>query len=105
MRGSNSVGRFSPKYEVQSMRKGTSRDLQRPVGQTVDWYVYDDAASVMDAVYDVGASSGGRVWKAPLRLPVVNAYVFQSEMYQNDRGFYTVDTLRLYVNYDDVVRF
>ena len=26
-------------------------------------------------------------------------------MYQNDRGLYTVDTLRLFINYDDVIRF
>lgn len=26
-------------------------------------------------------------------------------MYQNDRGFYQVDTLRLFINYDDVTHF
>jgi hypothetical protein len=87
------------------MRKGTSRDLQRPVGQFVEWYLYNPDETNVDQVYDVGAPTGGRVWNAPVRLPVVNAYVFQSEMYQNDRGFYTVDTLRLFVNYDDVIRF
>jgi hypothetical protein len=53
----------------------------------------------------VGRGNGGCSWKKGFALPVVNAYVFQNEMYQNDRGLYTVDTLRLFINYDDVIRF
>ena len=82
-----------------------SQDLQRVVGQEVDWFVFDAAATVVDDIYDVGSNDGGRAWKAPFRMPVVNAYVFQNELYQNDRGFYNVDTLRLFINYDDVLRF
>lgn len=105
MRGGNVVGRFDPEFEVKSMRTGTSQDLERPVGQEVKWFVYDAAATTVDPVYDVGSDTGGRVWKAPLMLPTVNTYVFQNEMYMNDRGFYTVDTLRLFINYDDVLRY
>lgn len=104
MRGGNVLGRFDPELEIKSIRHGISQDLQRPVGQSVRWYVYDPESTTVDDVYDVGASTGGRVWKEPLTLPVINAYVFQNEMYQNDRGFYTVDTLRVFVNYDDVIR-
>ena len=104
MRGSNSIGRFDQEFEVKSIRHGISQDLQRPVGQNVQWFVYDEAATTVDDIYDVGSPDGGRVWKAPFELPVINAYVFQNEMYQNDRGFYTVDTLRLFINYDDVIR-
>ena len=53
----------------------------------------------------VGRGNGGCSWTKGFALPVVNAYVFQNEMYQNDRGLYTVDTLRLFINYDDVIRF
>lgn len=104
MRGSNTVGRFDPEYETKSIRNGISQDLQRPVGQEVFWYLFDEGASQVDPVYDVGASDGGRVWKKPFRMPVINAYIFQNELYQNDRGFYQVDTLRLFINYDDVNR-
>lgn len=104
MRGGNVLGRFDPEYEIKSIRSGISQDLQRPVGQDVRWYLFDEVDSEVDDTYDVGASLGGRVWVKPIVLPVVNAYVFQNEMYQNDRGFYTVDTLRLFINYDDVIR-
>lgn len=105
MRGTNPLGRFDAEYEVKSMRRGISRDLQVPVGQYVEWHLYDSSASDSDPVYDVGSSAGGRVWKAPIILPVVNAFIYQAEQYQNDRGFYTVDTLRVVINYDDVIRF
>lgn len=105
MRGSNVLGRFDPEYEIKSIRSGISQDLQRPVGQSVLWRVYDETAVVVDDTYDIGSRAAGRSWKAAINLPVVNAYIFQNEMYQNDRGFYTVDTLRLFVNYDDVTRY
>lgn len=105
MRGRNTLGRFDPEYEVKSIRSGITQDLQAPVGQVVQWRLFDPVATVVDDVYDVGSSDGGRVFRAPIDLPVVNAYVFQNEMYANDRGLYTVDTLRLFVNYDDVIRY
>lgn len=105
MRGRNVIGRFDPELEVRSIRHGITQDLQAPVGQVVGWRLFDPLATVTDEIYDVGSSTGGRVFKKPIIMPVVNAYVFQSEQYQNDRGFYTVDTLRLFVNYNDVIRF
>lgn len=105
MRGTDAIGRFDPEYEIKSMRRGISADLQRPAGQHVDWYLYDAAASESDPIYDVGANDGGRVWKDPIVIPVVNALTYQADQYQNDRGFYTVDTLRIVINSDDVIRY
>jgi len=105
MRGNNAIGRFDPEYEVKSIRHGITQDLQAPVGQVVRWHLYDSVSSTVDDIYDVGSGAGGRVWKKPFDFPVVNAYVFQNELYQNDRGFYQVDTLRLFINYDDVIRY
>ncbi len=105
MRGTNPLGRFDAEYEVKSMRRGISRDLQVPAGQQVDWYLFDASESTPDPVYDVGASTGGRSWLAPITVPVVNAFIYQAEQFQNDRGFYTVDTLRIVINYDDVIRY
>jgi hypothetical protein len=105
MRGRNVIGRFDQELEVKSIRHGITQDLEVPTGQKVYWYFYSSASTTVDHIYDVGASTGGRVWKKPLELPVVNAYVFQNEIYQNDRGFYAVDTLRLFINYDDVTAY
>jgi hypothetical protein len=104
MRGSHGLGRFDAEFEVKSIRRGISRDLQRPVGQHVDWYIYDLEESGTDPVYDVGSPSVGRVWRKPFRVPVVNAEIYQANLFQNDRGFYTVDTLRIVINFDDMVR-
>lgn len=102
MRGSNVVGRFDPELEVKLIRQGINQDLQVPVGQSVLWMRFDAAATTTDDVYDVGSPSGGRVFMKPLVVPVVNAYVYQDELFDNDRGFYQVDTLRLWVNYNDI---
>ena len=105
MRGTNPLGRFDAEYEVKSIRAGISRDLQVPVGQSVKWYFYDSVSSQSDPIYDVGSNDGGRVWLDPITVPVVNAFIYQAEQFQNDRGFYTVDTLRIVINYDDVLRY
>jgi len=91
--------------EVRSIRHGITQDLQAPVGQDVLWRVFDPVSTQTDEIYDVGAPTGGRVFLAPITVPVINAYVFQNELFQNDRGFYTVDTLRLFINFDDIIRF
>lgn len=104
MRGGNALGRFDGEYETNSIWDGISRDLQRPVGQRVYWYRYDTDNTVIHPVYDVGSPQGGRAYKYPISLPVINAFVTQGQQYDNDRGFYTVDILRLYINFEDVQR-
>jgi hypothetical protein len=102
MRGSNVIGRFDPELEVKSIRTGINQDLQVPVGQSVLWRRFDASSTSTDDVYDVGSPSGGRVFKKPFIVPVVNAYVYQDELFDNDRGFYQIDTLRLWVNFNDI---
>jgi hypothetical protein len=102
MRGSNVIGRFDPELEVKAIRKGINQDLQVPVGQSVLWRRFDASATTTDDVYDVGSPSGGRVFAKPFVVPVVNAYVFQDELFDNDRGFYQIDTLRLWINFNDI---
>ena len=99
------MGRFDSEFEVKSIRAGISRDLQVPSGQYVLWQVFDPEASQSDPVYSTGSEEGGRVFGPPIRVPVVNAYIFQGEQVMNQRGFYTVDVLRLVINYDDVIRY
>jgi hypothetical protein len=105
MRGTHGIGRFDPEYEVKSIRSGISRDLQVPAGQFVLWQVFDPQASAADPVYATGGTDGGRVFAAAVKMPVINAFIYQGEQYMNQRGFYTVDTLRLIINYDDVIRY
>jgi hypothetical protein len=104
MRGGNALGRFDSELEVNSIWDGISRDLQRPVGQRVYWYRYDPVNTVIHPVYDVGSPQGGRAYKDPVPLPVINAYISHGQQFDNDRGFYTVDTMRLFINYEDVQR-
>lgn len=98
MRGKDTEGRFTMNYEVASISDGIEYDLQNPVGQRVLWWVYSEEATEVDPVYDVGAYTGGRMWHTPFVLPVVLASIEQGQLYQNDRGFYTLDQLRLIVN-------
>lgn len=104
MRGQDPLGRFTPEYEVWSIKYGIAQDLQVPAGQSILWYRYDPYSTVVDPVYDVGDSSGGRRWVEPFEVPVINAYIAQGETYQNERGLYTVDQLTIVINLRDVER-
>ncbi len=104
MRGGNALGRFDGEFESHSIWDGISRDLQRPVGQRVFWYRYDPTQTTVHPVYDIGDPSGGRSYKEPVALPVINAFVTQGQQLDTDRGLYMVDVLRLFVNYADVLR-
>lgn len=105
MRGVRAMGRFDPEFEAKSIRAGITRDLQVPAGQYVLWQIFDPEASDSDPVYATGNNEVGRVFRPPVKVPVVNAFIYQGEQYMNQRGFYTVDTLRVIINYDDVIRY
>lgn len=99
MRGKNTFGRFSALYEIESVGAGVENDLQEPMGQKVRWWVYSEEGSEIDPVYSVGADVGtGRMWLPPFEISVVMATISQGPLYQNDRGFYTLDNLVLVVN-------
>lgn len=105
MRGNDLTdGRFTLPFEVYSIHEGIGDDLQQPVGQFLDWWVWDPESTVMDQTYDVGGYSGGRFWEYPIRMPVVDATIIQDDMYQNPRGFYTSDTMSFTINAGDVYR-
>jgi hypothetical protein len=44
--------------------------------------------------------SGGRKWKTPFTIPVVNARIQQGVSVQNDRGFYNTDIMTVTINVD-----
>lgn len=100
MRGERREGRFNIHHERGSIISGTSKEVVRTVGYTVDWWFYDQTLSVVDPVYDVGSNTGGRRWSGPHEIPVVNAALFQGVTVQSERGFYNTDVLRITINMD-----
>jgi hypothetical protein len=116
MRGQKLTGRFGLDYEAKSIYEGMSEDLVDVVGQEVDWYLWstkylsDNFTTVVDDIYDVSKYTvsndipDGRRWAAPFKLPVAMAQAIRGTNVMNERGFYTVDTLRLVVNVGDVQR-
>lgn len=102
MRAQRAGGRFTTAYEVGSILRGITEDLQEEVGMDVDWWVWDPIATEVDDLYDVGSSAVGRRWKSPIRVPVIVAQVFQGQTIQNDRGFYNADVLRFTCNMGDI---
>lgn len=112
MRGSKIQGRFNLDYEKLSIYEGISEDLGGTVGVDVDWwrwqdyYLTDNADTIVDDVYDVSSSepAGGRRWMLPIKMPVVMAQFVRGTNVMNQRGYYVTDTLRLVINVGDAQR-
>lgn len=101
MRGEQREGRFSIQHERGSIISGTTREVVRTVGYQVEWWLYDQDLTQVDALYDVGSSiGGGRRYHGPHLIPVVNAALFQGVTVQSERGFYNTDVLRITINMD-----
>jgi hypothetical protein len=88
-------GRFDSAYEANDILTGIAVDSQRTVGTLAKWWVFDPVNTVEDPVYDVGASTGGRMWHGPYDLPVIRALIQQGEIDASERGFYSGDMLHL----------
>ena len=112
MRGDQRQGRFKIDYEISSNDEGIVDDLRIPVGNTVHWWVWDptalttNAATWIDPIYDVSnqTTNQGVRWNSPFDLPVISAQVERGDSTPNERGFYTVDTMRLVVAVADLNR-
>lgn len=91
---------FDYRAELDNIARGIDRDMQQPVGQTLPWYIYDSASTVVDSIYDVGAVPTGRKWFAPQYLEVANAIKLEGTEVANDRGFYVLDTITLVFSAD-----
>jgi len=112
MRGNKVQGRFKIDFENKSMEEGVVDELRDPVGTEVDWYVWDanyfetNPALVLDSIYDTSNQEDGkgRRWIAPLKMPVIMAQQLRGTNTPNERGFYTVDNLRLVMSVADVNR-
>ena len=112
MRGTKVQGRFKIDFENKSINEGIVDELRDPVGTEVYWLKWDDAALAsdygnwVDPIYDVSNQEDGkgRRWNDPFKLPVVMAQIMRGTNTMNERGFYTVDTLRLVISVADAQR-
>jgi len=102
MRAYNPGGRFSMDYETDAIQDGIDWDLKNPVGTNALWWVYDPTTSTVDPIYDTGFMDYGKSWRGPFNLPIVRAIWGQGEVPQDERGFYSADTLHLTVNGRDI---
>lgn len=99
-------GRFSSDWETNEIHDGISKDLTKPVGTTVDWYVWNPTATHIDSIYDVGAADGvGRQWRSPVTIPVIRAVVKQGQTDMVQRGFYNADRLHLTLDRDEMMSY
>ena len=95
-------GRFNVRHELEGIYGGMRRDLQEYIGQQIPWYRFDKADTLIDPIYDVGASSqaGGRVFYPPFLLPVLSSGLEEGAEINQGEGEYTTDICHLVVSYD-----
>lgn len=108
MRGNNTSGRFSLRFEIGSIHEGIQEDLEGPIDQKVRWWLFDPENTVSDDIYDVagrpnpvlqpGVAGFGKAYLPALTIPVVAAVIGQGESFMNPRGYYSSDALRLTIN-------
>ena len=102
MRAYTPGGRFTADFELNAIGDGITADLTNPVGTTAQWWIFNSASSTKDAIYDVEALSGGRVWTGPYTISIIRAGISQGSGALNERGFYNADSLHLVINIDDL---
>jgi hypothetical protein len=49
-------GRFDTDYETKDIHDAITKDLTNPVGTSVQWYVWNNTATDVDPIYDVGSN-------------------------------------------------
>lgn len=93
-------GRFDTRFELRGIYEGMQEDLQEFIGQYIPWYRFDRANSVVDPIYDVGASTGGRKFFKPFLLPCISSGLEEGVEINTGQGEYTTDVCHLVVSYD-----
>lgn len=98
-------GRFTSDFEAKAISSAIDMDLQSPVGTSALWYIFDEVATQVDPIYDVGdnvPAPGGRMWKGPYTIPLIKAIISQGSTKVSESGFYNSDTLHLTINSKDI---
>lgn len=95
-------GKFSETYEVNEIN-GALYGHQHNFGDYVDWYRFLREDSRMHDIYDEGTDVG-RVYAAPIHMPVIHA-THQEGMNDNlETGFYFNDSLHVTASFSQITR-
>lgn len=68
-------------------------------GDWVDYYRYNADATQVDPIYDE-ATGAGRIYYAPVRIPILHATLVPGENQNTNVGFYYNDTLTILCAFD-----
>ena len=103
-RHSDVRGVFDIAYERDSIFDGIQSELQKPVGQIIDWLIFAESESEQDSIYAVASKPTGRQWQRKVTVPVFGAFIYQGTSGHNPRGFYNTDTLLVSASQEQLVR-
>lgn len=96
-------GRWNVNSETSAIHRGL-RGWQRGTGDTITYFRFDYAGSVVDDVYDEAAGIG-KSYIGPVNLPVLRATHAQVPNSQpRDSGLYLVDTLHCTASFDQLAK-
>ncbi|MFD6934644.1 hypothetical protein ACFWAP_00615 [Streptomyces goshikiensis] len=95
-------GRFSVVEETERLDQGL-RAWQRHAGDVVAWWRFSHSRSVSHDIYDEG-DEGGLAYDGPWQVPVLHATHIEAGDEQNDRGFYTTDSLEVSAAFRQITR-
>lgn len=94
-------GRWSADQETDRIYKAM-RGWRDVSGDWIDYYRFNQAATVLDPIYDE-AIGEGRVYSQRIRVPVLHAILIVGDNENTDMGFYFNDTLEVICAFDQFI--
>lgn len=94
---------FDPRYEQESIDKGIAAQ-QFETGVTVQWWMWDAQDSRISNIYDEDTSAGGREWRGPVPVEVLQATRTEGSLEDAGEGAYAVDSATLVIGYKQAAK-
>lgn len=91
-------GRWSADQETDRIFKAM-RGWRDVMGDFIDYYQFNAAATVLDPIYDEAVGLG-RVYYPRMRIPVLHSTLIVGDNENTDMGFYFNDTLEIQCAFD-----
>lgn len=91
-------GRWTADQETDRIYKAM-RGWRDVSGDWIDYYRYNEAATVIDPIYDE-ATGAGRIYGSRTRVPVLHVVLIVGDNENTDMGFYFNDTLEVICAFD-----
>lgn len=95
-------GRFMADVETDKIYTAM-RGWRDVSGDWIDYYRFNEAATIVDDIYDE-ATGSGRVYFPAVRIPVLHVTITPGDNQNSDTGFYFNDTLNIICVFDQFVR-